>query len=113
MRGLYHMPEWEIEKWKEKFVNYINVLETKPIDEIDLTKEDLCPGNVRKVLEELGYERYDWDENGWEQDTWYYFEHKETGKRLTLFWCGYTFSLNLMLTENDEDYPQYTYTNLE
>lgn len=40
----------------------------------------------------------DWDTNGWEQDTWYYFS-KKGSKKLSMYYCGYTGEISLGICE--------------
>ena len=54
------------------------------------------------ILECIGYERKDdWETNGWEQDTWYYYT-KEGHPELCLRYCGYDGEIKLCLCEEDE-----------
>lgn len=43
--------------------------------ELDLTDDfKINPYQLCSALEEIGFEKYDSDENGWEMDYWFYFE---------------------------------------
>ena len=64
-------------------------------------KEDLCPENVIDILNLLGYEDYDYDTNGWEQDTWISFS-KENEDTLILYCCGRTFEMNLSICPEED-----------
>ena len=95
------MMDWERIKLKYMLNNFISQLKTGIEKEIDLTKIDVCPANIITVLEEeLGFEELDFDVNGWQNDTWYSFEHPETKEKITLFYSGYLFELKLMLPED-------------
>lgn len=62
--------------------------------ELDLSDTPLNPYTLWKILEELGYEKIDQDENGWEMDFLIYFK-KETCRGLIVRGCGMTFELIL------------------
>ena len=74
-------------------------LEMGDLDDIELSIINLGPSQFMQLLENLGYERDDdWDSNGWEQDTWYYFD-KPAAKSLCLFYCGFTGKILLSLKD--------------
>lgn len=103
MRGSYTLREWEENKWKREFSRFIEALENAQSDEkkIDLTSLDLCPVNVIDILGLLGWEEIDFDSNGWEQDTWYEFAHPNHNFKITFFYCGYTFKMDLYRKEDE------------
>lgn len=103
MRGSYTLREWEENKWEREFSRFIEALENAQSDEkkIDLTSLDLCPANVIDILGLLGWEEIDFDSNGWEQDTWYEFAHPNHNFKITFFYCGYTFKMDLYRKEDD------------
>ena len=77
-------------------------LEQKDIDDIELSVINLGPSQFMHLLECIGYERKDdWEANGWEQDTWYYYTKKGHPK-LCLRYCGYDGEIKLCLCEEDE-----------
>ena len=77
-------------------------LEQKDIDDIELSVINLGPSQFMHLLECIGYERLsDWETNGWEQDTWYYYT-KEGHPKLCLRYCGYDGEIKLYLCEEDE-----------
>ena len=76
-------------------------LEQKDIDDIELSVINLGPSQFMHLLECIGYERLaDWDTNGWEQDTWYYFSKKDS-KKLSMYYCGYTGEISLGICEEE------------
>lgn len=99
MRGSYSLKDWEAEKWKREFLRFIKRLETFKNENIDLTSFDLCPSNVVDILELLGWERSNFDSNGWEQDTWCDFAHPDYNFEVGFFYCGYTFQMYLFRKE--------------
>lgn len=103
MRGSYTLREWEENKWKREFSRFIEALENAQSDgkKIDLTSLDLCPANVIDILGLLGWEEIDFDSNGWEQDTWYEFAHPNHNFKITFFYCGYTFKMDLCRKEDE------------
>lgn len=65
----------------------------------------ITPAIVYEALEELGYEHTDTMDNGWQHDTWAYFVHKKDPVNyppVTVYYEGYTFELELYLTEEEE-----------
>lgn len=101
MRGEWNLREWETEYWRSFFERKIEDLKAGYSEKIDLTKEDLCPENVISILNLLGYEDYDYDTNGWEQDAWISFS-KENEDTLMLYYCGSTFRMELMLADKED-----------
>ena len=103
MRGSYRLKDWEAEKWKREFLRFIKRLETfkNKNENIDLTSFDLCPANVIDILGLLGWEKIDFDSNGWEQDTWYDFAHPDYDFEVGFFYCGFTFQMYLSRKEKE------------
>lgn len=102
MRGRYQMMEWEQEKWKQELSAIITRLTYNPRHEEDLTNYDLCPANVCKTLENLGWEQDDMDDNGWQHDTWYRFSNPDYPFELTFYYEGYTFEMKLYRSDIDD-----------
>ena len=102
MRGKYHMMDWEQEKWKQEISGIIAKLSYNQRHEEDLTNLDLCPANVVKTLEILGWDEDDMDHNGWQNDTWYWFNHPDYKFRLVLYYEGYTFEMKLYREDIDD-----------
>lgn len=105
MRGTYDLTAMEQSKLKPYFKGFISILETTDLyDDIDLTLLDLSPNQVDQMLTILGYSRADRNENGWEQDTWYYYSKPDT-RGLCMFYSGFygTLTLSLWETETEEE----------
>lgn len=89
---------------KEKFIpivqDYINKVEAEDFEgsELRLTDTELNPYTLWKLLEELGYEKTEFDDNGWQMDFWIEFT-KEGFQTLTIAGTGITFELTLMVRE--------------
>lgn len=95
MRGEWQLRDWEQEYWIRKIESYIQDL-CRNTDKIDLTKEDINPYQLWKILELLGWERDDdVDTNGWELDMWMTFYNPHYYYDLIVFSCGMTFSLEM------------------
>lgn len=76
-------------------IESLNLEEESPYNiELDLSDSPLNPYTLWGILEELGYERMDQDDNGWQMDFWIYFE-KESCRELIVRGCGITFELIL------------------
>lgn len=102
MRGRYTMMDWEQEKWKQELSAAITRLSYNQRHEEDLTNWDLCPANVCKSLENLGWTQEDMDDNGWQHDTWYHFSHPNYQFGLTFYYEGYTFEMKLYRSDIDD-----------
>lgn len=103
---MYRYSLGEVEKIEmkeiiEAIVEY--TINHKHYDGISLDSIHISPAQVMDILEEeLGYEKDDdWDSNGWEGDSWWYFS--KDGNRLCLFYSGYSFTMTLSLEEPDEE----------
>ena len=62
----------------------------------------ISPSKVVDYLEEMHWERYDMDENGWQQDTWMKFESPICPFEITLFYSGYYGDLELYRSDIDD-----------
>ena len=90
----------EMKEILQAIVEY--VVNHKCYDGISLEPIHVTPCQVMDILEELGYDRDDdWDSNGWEGDSWWYFN--KDNEKLCLFYSGYSFSMSLSLSEPEED----------
>ena len=102
MRGKYHMMDWEEEKWIVSLKSIISQLAQDKSYEEDLTNYDVCPANIRKTLENMGWKKIDFDDNGWEHDTWYTFHNINYDFDIILFYCGETFEIKLYRADIDD-----------
>ncbi len=102
MRGRYHMMDWELEKWKQELSGVIARLSCNKQHQEDFTHLDICPANIEKTLEEMGWESDEQDENGWQNDCWIYFSNEDYDFVLVLYYCGYTFELKLYRADSDD-----------
>ena len=102
MRNYNDLTDAEMERLLPIFKGIITVLESKEYDSIEVSMINVGPKDVMDILDVLGYEREDdWNTNGWEQDTWYYYT-KEGHPELCLRYCGYDGEIKLCLCEEDE-----------
>ena len=113
------MNRWELtEDVKVKFKPIIQAFLTKmenlTCDEVDninndefnleLSDTELRPYTLLKLMEDFGYEKEDFRNNGWELDFWITIVKKgksypSTCERLNIRGCGMTFELNLTIEE--------------
>ena len=99
MRNYNYLTDAEMERLLPIFKGIITVLESEEYDSIEVSMINVGPKDVMDILDVLGYEREDeWNANGWEQDTWYYFD-KPAAKSLCLFYCGFTGKILLSLKD--------------
>lgn len=54
-------------------VHFDKLAEKQDKTELDLSDFKINPYQLKLALEEMGFEKYDWDDNGWEIDYWIYF----------------------------------------
>lgn len=99
MRNYNDLTDAEMERLLPIFKGIIIVLESEEYDSIEVSMINVGPKDIMDILDVLGYEREDeWNTNGWEQDTWYYFD-KPASKSLCLFYCGFTGKILLSLKD--------------
>lgn len=95
MKGCYNLKDWEMVKWLPHFESIIESFKEDRTLEYDFSREDLSPSNIKDILDKLGWNHVDFDINGWEADSWWYFEYKDYDFQIVMFYCGFTFVLNL------------------
>lgn len=63
----------------------------------------ISPSGVDDILEDLGWERDDFDDNGWQQDTWYYYSHTDYPFRLVMAYGGFYGDMQLYRSDIDDE----------
>lgn len=97
MRGRIDLSVQEASALVPWFRGGIYALEnTDNWNNLDLTVMNLSPEQVIQMLNLLGYEETNHESNGWEQDTFYYYTHKNH-KELCFFYSGHYGTMNLFL----------------
>ena len=77
MRRGYSISEEDIDRVMPFVRGAIHELEVGNTGNVELSLLNLGPCQFMDIFDKLGYDRDDdWDTNGWEQDTWYYFSKK-------------------------------------
>lgn len=69
---------------------------------VSLTEFDIAPCHIRETMRELGWCDDNFETNGWEGDTWYYFSHEDYNYGVNMFYCGYTFSIEMYRSDIDD-----------
>lgn len=85
--------------------NYIKNIFTKTQDFILDVRKNLLfysPSEVDETLQELGWERLDFDSNDWEQDTWYWYSNPNYDFQLTMEYSGFYGDLKLYRRDCDD-----------
>ena len=82
MRGKYQMMDWEVKRVTNMVSRALRNLKEYEIDDIDFTREDVNPYNLKEGLEALGYTWDDNDDNRY--DFWWYFV-KEGEPKVCIF----------------------------
>ena len=61
-----------------------------------------APSELDTILQEYGWERLDSDENGWQQDTWYWYAHPDYDFQLTMEYSGFYGDLKLYNRDRED-----------
>lgn len=61
-----------------------------------------APSELDTILQEYGWERLDFDENGWQQDTWYWYAHPDYDFQLTMEYSGFYGDLKLYRRDKED-----------
>ncbi len=64
--------------------------------------EIYAPSELDKILKEEGWERLDFETNGWQQDTWYHYAHPDYDFQLTMEYSGFYGDLKLYRRDIDD-----------
>ena len=102
IRGKYKLSP---EEQAEVSVLIKNVLDALSLDQrhtASLTEYDIAPCHVRETMRMFGWSDDDFETNGWEGDTWYYFSHDDYEYQMVMFYCGYTFSVEMYRSDIDD-----------
>lgn len=65
------------------------------------------PYHVKHIIEDLGYEEDSFDDNGWQMDYWFHFQHPESDKFPPLCLNGTAIIHEMYLRGEDDDYVTY------
>lgn len=105
MRGTYNLTGEELDLYTGTIQAIIErlCLPSFRREQIELSKLDIAPCHVDDILKNLGWIRNDFESNGWENDTWYYYINTDYNFGLIMFYCGYTFKLVLYRTDIDDE----------
>ncbi len=64
---------------------------------------NISPYELNTILTALGWEQSEFDVNGWQQDTWYTYLHKNYYFKLIMFYSGYYRKIELYRSDiNDK-----------
>ena len=98
MRGVYKITDED----RRRFFHSLLELCKNPREWQDLISTQLSMSNCDDLLEELGYERDEWEAHGWEGDVWGTCIHR-TAPGITLRAEAYSGSLSIMFTGIDDE----------
>lgn len=85
--------------------NFHILQEEKNKEELDLTDCSINPYQLCEFLKELGFERYNWDDNGWEMDYWIYF--RRNGFKTYVRGTGIIHELKLVVDFEEDEENEY------
>lgn len=117
---LKHKNRWEISNTKKEMLTSIilhtigKIANFEPTEEsdsrydvgIDLSYIGVGPYHVKNILVELGYEEDSFDDNGWQMDYWFHFQHPSP-KFPPLCLSGTAIIHEMYLRGEEEDYKTY------
>ena len=63
--------------------------------------------HVKHIIEDLGYKEDSFDDNGWQMDYWFHFQHPESDKFPPLCLNGTAIIHEMYLRGEDDDYVTY------
>ena len=98
MRGVYEITDED----RRRFFHSLLELCKNSREWQDLISTQLSMSNCDDLLEELHYERDEWDVNGWEGDVWGTYTHT-TAPGITLRAEAYSGDLSVMFTGVDDE----------
>ena len=83
---------------------YIEAISKKKDLIVDIRKITTIysPSELDDILQEKGWERLDFDSNGWQQDTWYWYAHPDFDFELTMAYSGFYGDLKLYRRDIDD-----------
>ena len=94
MRGKYKYGDVERGQFKAALLELCRNFDTR--DDVDLSTTILSLHDCDCLLEEIGYDRDDYEINGWEGDIWTRYCHRrEDAPILCVRACGYSGDLDL------------------
>lgn len=104
------------EKVKAMIINHIDTIAKSDVESIsryevtlDLSEiPGVGPYHVKEIIEELGYNEDSFDDNGWEMDYWFHFQHPESNKFPPLCLSGTAIIHEMYLRGEDDDYVTYS-----
>lgn len=101
--GKYNL---NIEEQAELYELITNVLDALRLDQrhkVSLSEYGFAPCHIREEMRRRGWKDNDFETNGWEGDTWYYFSHPDYKYTVVMFYCGYTFSIEMYRGDIDDE----------
>lgn len=96
----------KIKDWLDYVEANFHILqEEKNKEELDLTDCSINPYQLCEFLKELGFERYNWDDNGWGMDYWIYF--RRNGFKTYVRGTGIIHELKLVVDFEEDEGNEY------
>ena len=102
IRGKYTLAANENEQVLAIVKGALTTLAAVKSKAVSLTEFDIAPCHIREAMRELGWHDDDFETNGWEGDTWYYFSHEDYEYQAVMYYCGYTFSVEMYRIDIDD-----------
>ena len=103
MRGQYNLTPEEHEEYLPYIAKILTELEEDQRATISLAHLNIAPCHVDDLMEELGWERDDFESNGWQCDCWYYYSRPEVDYTIVMYYEGFTFNLEMHRGDIDDD----------
>lgn len=102
IRGKYKLATDETEQVLAIVKGALTTLAAIKEKAVSLTEFDIAPCHIREAMRALGWDDNDFETNGWEGDTWYYFSHEDYEYQVAMYYCGYTFSIEMYRSDIDD-----------
>lgn len=103
MRGTYNFTREDRCKF---FLCFRDLVGDQKRERVQLTGANISLYDCEKALEELGYEQYDTDTNGWEMDFWWFF-CAEGLPDIYVGGCSYTGDLYIQFEDEEYEAPDF------
>ena len=103
MRGKYTLTNREKNRYTGLLTKILEELNKDQRLTVSLSEEDIAPCHVDNLMKELGWERDDFESNGWQCDCWYYYSRPEVDYTIVMYYEGFTFNLEMHRGDIDDE----------
>lgn len=92
------------EAYKNLFKNVIDYLNMDETYQFEVSEfiPNASPSDIHEFIESLGWTYLEFDSNGWQQDTWYYYKHEDYSFSLVMNYGGFYGGIVLYRADIDD-----------